>query len=604
MDVKEPPKGIQHWIYVLEEGVGRIWVRRVVLVLLALVVTGLFHTDGAKNFAAAESMDLAQLARNLAEGRGYTTRVLTPASIRLVSEVLRQKGMDPTLAVKAPHPDIANPPVYPLALAAVFKGMPSSVLDKVEGSPRSRPPAEIVVGLFNFAGFLMVAFLLHRIGRRWFSDGAGLLAALVFAGTKLNWELVTSGLPTLWMAVIFISAFAVLLSLEDRLAHGERRTLMAWSAVLGILLGLGFLTVYASVALLIPVLLCLGIWAGSRFRWSILLSVLAGFLLVGAPWMVRTWNKSGLLLGTATLAPISETLSFPADRLERSQSPELKNELFKEAWVKMAGNAETILRNEVPRLGGNWFSAFLLVGLMLPFGDVRMNRYRWFLLASILTLIFAQALIRTQASTLSPGLTSENLLAWFAPVAFLYAAVAFRRALEVFEFPFPLAKTLTQVSAIFLCSLPLLISILPPKMPVMASPPYYVPAIRQLSGYLPENSFVMSDMPWAIAWYGKHTSVLLTLRTGQEPKEDFFRIHDFQRPFNAMLLTPLSCDVPWRAELLAAPDAVWGRFYMDYMLRRENIPGGFPLKYAFGDGFPFAGYLFVADRPYWRDVKP
>ena len=604
MDVKEPPKGIQYWIYMLEEGVGRIWVRRVILVLLAIVVTGLFHTDGAKNFAAPEAMDLSQLARNLAEGRGYTTRVLTPASIRLVSEAYRKQGLDPNLSVRAPHPDIANPPAYPLALAAVFKATPSSILDRVEGTPRSRPPAEIVVGLFNFGAFLLVAFLLHRIGRRWFSAGAGLLAALVFAGTKVNWELVTSGLPTLWMAVIFLLAVAVLFAIEDRLDHGRRRELGLWAAGLGALLGIGFLTVYASVALLVPILLCLWIWSSSRTRWTVFLSLLAGFLVVGTPWTLRTWNRSGLPLGTATLAPISGTLTFPADRLERSQNPDLKNELFKESWIKMVGNAETILRNEVPRLGGNWFSAFLLVGLMLPLGEVRLNRFRWFLLATLLTLILAQALIRTQYSVLSPGLTSENLLAWFSPVAFLYAAVAFRRALDVFEFPFPLAKTLTQVSAIVLCSLPLLISIVPPTMPVMASPPYYIPAIRQLSGYLPGDSFVMSDMPWAVAWYGRHTSVLTTLRTGQEPKEDFFRIHDFQRPFNAMLLTPLTCDVPWRAELLAAPDAVWGRFYMDYMLRRENIPSGFPLKYAFGDGFPYAGYLFIADRPYWRDVKP
>ena len=601
---KIAPRGIQDWIYVLEEGSGKVWVRRLVLFLIGIVITGLFHLDGVKNFKAAEAMDQAQLAMNLAEGRGYATRVLTPASIRLVANRYRETGVDPALAVRAPHPDISNPPAYPLALAALFKVLPSSWVRAVESNPGSRPPAEIIVGAFNFVAFLVVAFGLHRLGRRWFSDGAGLLAALMFAGSKFNWELISSGLPTLWLGALFVSLVALMFVIEEKTETGSRRGLSLLGAGIGALIGVAFLTVYSAWVLLFPVLLSLGLWVGPGRRWRVLLPAVAGFLILAGPWMAWTWHRSGLPLGTATLAPISDTLTFPGDRLERSQNPELKNELFKEAWIKMVGNAESILREEVPRLGGNWFSAFLLVGLMLPLGSLRLNRFRWFLLSTLVTLILTQGLIRTHASTLSPGINSENLLAWFAPVGFLYAAVSFRRALEVFEFPFELAKTLTQLVAVFLCSLPLFISLLPPKMPVMSSPPYYIPAIRQLAGYLPEGASVMTDMPWAMAWYGRRDAVLLTLRTGQDPKEDFFRIHDFQRPFNAMLLTPLTCDVPWRAELLASPDAVWGRFYMDYLLRRENIPAGFPLKYAFGDGFPYAGYLFIADRPYWRDVKP
>jgi hypothetical protein len=604
MESQSTPKGIQYWIHLLEEGVGRVWIRRLVIFLLAIVVTGLFHTDGAKNFGSVEAMDQAQLARNIFEGRGYTTHCLRPITLYLLADRKKEAGQDPASIIRGPHPDIVNPPVYPAVLAALFKVLPDRIVYGVESSPRSRPPVEIAIGLLNFVAFLLVALAIHRLGQSWFSNGAGLLAALVFAGTKLNWEFVFSGLPTLWLALALVGAVALSISMEVRLREGNGKGVYLRAAGLGGLLGLVFLTRYSAGVLILPFLVCLGIWAGKDRRWRTVLPVLIAFLVVAGPWIAWTWHRSGLPLGMASLAPISDTLSFPADRLERSQSPVFGNELFKEAWMKMVGNAEEILRNEVPRLGGNWFSAFLLVGLMLPLGDVRLNRFRWLLLSVLVTLILAQALFSTHLSKLSPGINSENLLAWYAPVAFLYAAVAFRRALDVFEFPFPLAKTLTQLVAILLCSSPLLISILPPRMPVMSSPPYYLPAIRQLCGYLPEGAFVMSDMPWAIAWYGRQDAALTTLRTGQEPKEDFYRIHDFQRPFNAMLLTPLTCDVPWRAELLASSDAVWGRFYMDYILRRENIPNGFPLKYAFGDGFPYAGYLFIADRPYWREVKP
>jgi hypothetical protein len=95
----------------------------------------------------------------------------------------------------------------------------------------------------------------------------------------------------------------------------------------------------------------------------------------------------------------------------------------------------------------------------------------------------------------------------------------------------------------------------------------------------------------------------LTLRAGLDPKEDFYQIHDFQRPFNALLLTSLTCDQLWHSKLMNDSDAVWGRFYMDFLLRQGNIPSGFPMKFAFGDRYAENGYLFIADRPYWRESR-
>lgn len=74
METKGPPQGIQSWIYILEEGEGRIWVRRFVLLLIGFIVSAVMHLDGPKNFVAAEAMEQAHLARNISEGRGYTTQ--------------------------------------------------------------------------------------------------------------------------------------------------------------------------------------------------------------------------------------------------------------------------------------------------------------------------------------------------------------------------------------------------------------------------------------------------------------------------------------------------------------------------------------------------
>jgi hypothetical protein len=62
MQYNEPPKGIQELIHSLEEGQGRVWLQRFIVLLLTLIAFGLYHFDGVRNFSTAEAMDLAQLA--------------------------------------------------------------------------------------------------------------------------------------------------------------------------------------------------------------------------------------------------------------------------------------------------------------------------------------------------------------------------------------------------------------------------------------------------------------------------------------------------------------------------------------------------------------
>lgn len=610
MQYNEPPKGIQELIHSLEEGRGRVWLQRFIVLLLTLIVLGLYHIDGVKNFSASEAMDLAQLGRGLSEGRGFSTQIIRPVGLHLQAPRAQEQGRDPRQIILGAHPDISHPPVYPLMLGALFKVLPEKWVYGVEAGPKRRPPAEVAVGCLNFGGFMALALLLFQIGRRWFEASIGVMAVVIFVGSKLNWDFAFSGLPTVWLGLLCVVTGMLALHLggaADPDEEGQPRPLAfryaTWSAVLGALIGFGFLVSYSFGFLVLPIVLCVGWWAPATVRLRTVGCLLLAFLLVSAPWVARNWVHSGLPMGIATLAPLAGTPAFGEDRLERTQNPEFSRARPAEVLAKVLSNSHFILTNDVPRMFGNWFGSFLLVGLLLPMGDPRMNRFRWLLLSLLLTLVPAQALIQTHLSTQSPFLNSENLLAWFVPLAGLYAAVVFRWALDSFDFPFPLARWMATVIPMGLCLMPFVLSLLPPRQPVMANPPYYLPVIRQLTGYLPPGALVLSDMPAAVAWYGHLDAMPLTLRAGQDPKEDFYRIHDFQRPFNALLLTPLTCDQLWHSKLLNDPDAVWGRFYMDYLLRQGNIPSGFPLKFAFGDRYPENGYLLVADRPYWREAR-
>lgn len=88
------------------------------------------------NLSNPEVMDAAQVGRNLAVGRGYTTQFIRPFSIYLINKRNQARYGNGSAEVAADpaqlkgthpeglHPDLANPPVYPLVLAGLMKGLP------------------------------------------------------------------------------------------------------------------------------------------------------------------------------------------------------------------------------------------------------------------------------------------------------------------------------------------------------------------------------------------------------------------------------------------------------------------------------------------------
>src|SRR5215469_12221012 len=77
---------VQHLIHEFE--VGRFSRRfQFVPVAVAVIALAFFYDLGNyRNFSSPEPMDAAQVARNVAEGRGYTTDFIRPFSVYLVKK--------------------------------------------------------------------------------------------------------------------------------------------------------------------------------------------------------------------------------------------------------------------------------------------------------------------------------------------------------------------------------------------------------------------------------------------------------------------------------------------------------------------------------------
>ena len=133
-------------------------------------------------------------------------------------------------------------------------------------------------------------------------------------------------------------------------------------------------------------------------------------------------------------------------------------------------------------------------------------------------------------------------------------------------------------------------------MPV-TYPPYYPPELQQTASWMQKNELMMSDVPWAVAWYGQRQCVWLSLNA----QSDFFAINDNLKPVLAVYLTPETMDSRFVSDWVMTRDYSWGSFILQ-VVTQHQIPPAFPLRIA-PKGF-LPERLYLTDRERWNLAPP
>src|SRR2546423_3776816 len=176
-------------------------------------------------------MASAQVANNLAEGRGYSTWFIRPLSLYLLQ---REHNLHPSSAnqpsgaardavhLKTNHPDLANPPVYPLVLAGLMKVLPFRY--EIPYKPQRfwsyegqfyRYQPEFLIALFNQVLFLCLVLVVYQLAKRLFDQQVAWLTAVLLVGTEVFWRFSVSGLSTLLLVLIFMGLVWCLVAIEQ-----------------------------------------------------------------------------------------------------------------------------------------------------------------------------------------------------------------------------------------------------------------------------------------------------------------------------------------------------------------------------------------------------
>jgi 4-amino-4-deoxy-L-arabinose transferase-like glycosyltransferase len=588
---------LQEWIHRFEEGAGARYVRWSVAVFGFVLVAVLYNSFCLRNFANPEAMDAAQLARNIAQGEGYVTDYVRPISMYLAST----QSTNQTPLLKEGHRDISNAPLYPLLLTPLMRFTPPPEdLLSLKIFNVYRP--DLYIALLNQALLGVATMLVFSLAREWFGRPAAWLSAILFVLTELYWRFSMSGLST----VLLMNLVLALVWLLNRFERGNREgtsagRLMLLAAAIGAVVALGMLTRYSIGWLLLPVIvfvMACSIRLGMGFSAVVVLA----FLVVGGPWIVRNVMASGLPFGTATYAPVQDTFVFTADSLERSLKPGFdevvggRYTMARAAMHKAASAIREIVLTELPRLGGNWLWGFFLAGLVTRFQHPSAARMRWFVAGSLFLMVPVQAIARTHLSGEVPQVNSENLLVILSPLVLIFGAGLFMMLLETWR-PETLGLHYGTVTLfVIVMSLPLVLTLVPPR-PLSFAPPYYPPRIQQVSRYVNERELLMSDIPWAVAWYGERQCVSLTMGW----KKEFEDVSDFEKTVNGLYVSTRTTDARFFSTWFTHQNRGWGEFFVQALLKQE-IPGRFPLKHS-PEGLFTYGELLLMDRDRWSEPE-
>ena len=592
---------LQELIHRLEEGAGRRWILMTMGILVAITMVTVYDTREFRNLGTVEGMDAAQLARNLADGKGYTTDFVRPVSMWL----LKQKATDGGTKAPGPdvyrlrgaHPDLANPPVYPLLLAAWMKVIPfHHPIASPTGFWIYQP--DLMIAFLNQLCFLGAAVLVYFLGRRVFDPSVGWVSAIVFFCTEEIWRYSVSGLPTLLMVVIFLGTILMLVRLEEGV-RGEQKGpgwVLMMAGLAGLLIGLGALTRYSFGWLILPVVGYLLLFLGPQRILAAVVAVVV-FLAVLSPWVARNYSVSGTLFGIGGYA-LAADAGVSSRKVEASLDPseDLKKFGFQGVRIKLVSNLTTIVRDELPKLGGSWVTGLFLAGLLIPFRSQTLGRLRVLVLMCLAVLMVVQALGKTHLSSEGSQQSSENVLALATPVVFIFGVGMFFILLEQLRLTTVQGRLLVIVAFVVLVSAPMILTLLPPRTIPHVYPPYYPPVIQQTSGWVAENELMMSDIPEAVAWYGRRHCVGFTW----DLEKHFYEINDFHRPIAALYLTPVTMDGKLLSQMLGPETRAWGLFLLESLIRRE-VHARFPLRVAAPGFFPdrLSDQLFLTDGERW-----
>lgn len=425
-------------------------------ILLLIVISGSiswanysWHFDG---FILNDYHEYCQIARNFAEGKGYSTSVLRPIAYQFFQTL--------------PQPEVTRMPLYPFFLSLFFRAFGAS---------------DGIVVLFNsifYTVLIIVIFLIALELSR--SLLLSLSAAMMTAFMEANIKFTVTAEPNIFFAAAFAGFFYYYLLKPDK------------TFIHGMLLGLLHLIRANTMFVMAGFLVLLFFRRGPyRQRITKMGMLAAGIFVALAPYWIRNYLVVGkpffslytysLLLFTdayplytiwtqvTNVDPAAYALSHPAELMQKS---------YQFLQFLLSGSVAFYKPSIL---------IMVAIGTFIRFRDSRLRFIKWTCLVSIVI----------QTLLLLPVGPVPYYYMFFFP---LLITVALVNAQSLLKRAMPAALVL--VTVIFIST----------TVPYWKSAPQsnrFREIGRQVASITAKDAIILTDIPWEVAWYADRKTVWL-----------------------------------------------------------------------------------------------
>ena len=482
--------------------------RRVLFFILMIMLSLLYLIIMFRGLDSPKGMEQAQIGRELARNNGFQSKVLRPVSIYQNSKV---NGGQPNLAQASR--DTYHAPLHPILLAFVLKFFANS------GDPDEwrMAEADTVYKLDRIiAGTCVVCFLMaigvnYLLISRIFDAKIGGVTALLMLLCDLNWQFSQTGLPQMFMLLLFsLACFFAYRAVENT---EEGRVAIVPALIAGAFFGLLALTHWLTIWIILGFALYAGFFI--RPRGAAGIAALGFVLILSIVPLIKNKEYTGSVGGTAIYS-VFNGLGTSEDEVMRTYDVNdinlsLQNLPFKVVRTMLLQSGDLYVN-----LGSILTAPFFFLALLHPFKRKSIASFRWCLL-----LMWLFGAVGMSIFGMSGNPTDSNQLhilfaPLFAAYGLAFVAILWSRLKLPTEIPqlgnahFIVVILISAGPLVFDLPRQIKTGIAEDGVQAPHWPPYYPSALNtRLPELTLEKEIIVSDQPWAVAWYADRKSIWL-----------------------------------------------------------------------------------------------
>jgi hypothetical protein len=498
-----------------------IIIRYASFLLLLIGLTFFYLSPGFRGLNNEKGLEQAQIAREIARGNGFKSKLIRPLSLRQSVE------HSENVTLTSLH-DTYHAPLNPL-----FNSIALNLYKDDFQWDRNEPiyPLDRVITgvsiIFLFGSIVMTYLLVTGI----FDAKIGSITALLMLLCEMLWQFSQSGLPQMLMLFLFTCAMYFLYkALESEV---NDRNPLVWLLLCAGFFGILALSHWLAIWPFVGLLIFTALYFKPRGVAAILMLLV--FLAMVSPWAIRNTKITGTPLGSGYFS-ILGGMSVGEEYIYRSYEPPSQNIFGAGFYTKIINTSIDQLNGLYAFLGSITVAPLFFLSLLHPFKRRSIADFRWPILTMWLFAVMGMSLFGLP----DKAYDANQLHILFIPIMTAYglAFISILWGRMGFATNMPLVRNGHLVITVFLSSVPMILGLIPGIRHSFRSKGMDTQAlnISHIRDHTEPSEIVVSDAPASVAWYGDRSSLWLPT-SPQQMREIKLLTAQKGQPLSGILLT-------------------------------------------------------------------